>query len=426
MVRTGRDARGPKEKEMTSKQYSLILSMVLVVMLAGACQAAMEPATDEPLTASGTIRATEILIGSETGGRILEVRPEVGSEVKKGDVLVEIDSTPLLAQAWQKEAAAVTARADLEMARADPRPEAIATARAAVSIAEAKRDGAKVAWENTKRTLDFPQELDAQIIEARTQVSLAAQGIELAMAQLAKQKTLRDQEKWGSDRYRVAELQVQAAEEALAAAKADEKSAQTLLDQLLGIRQEPLAYIAQANMAEGQYRVAEAAVAVAQAQLDDLLAGPTQEEVAVAEAILRHALAEANVLGVQIDKCKSISPMDGVVLYQSLRAGELAAPAVTILALADTSVLTLEVYVPENRIGQVMLGQSAEVTVDSFPGRVFEGRVVRIADEPEFTPRNTATAEERLNTFYGVEILLDNPEGLLKSGIPADAVFRVE
>ena len=178
-------------------------------------------------------------------------------------------------------------------------------------------------------------------------------------------------------------------------------------------------------MAEGQYRVAEAAVAVAQAELDDLLAGPTREEIAVAEATLRHALAEVNVLGVQIDKCTSVSPLDGVVLYQSLRAGELAAPAVTILALADTSEVTLEVYVPENRVGQVKLGQSAEVTVDSFPGRTFEGRVVRIADEPEFTPRNTATAEERLNTFYAVEIILPNPEGLLKSGIPADATILV-
>jgi len=411
---------------MSHKHYRLILSMITVVILTSACQVAAGPATYKPLTASGMIRATEMLIGSETGGRILEVRPEVGSEVKKGDVVVVIDSTPLLVQAWQKEAAVVTAKANLDLTRAGPHPEAIAAARAELSVTEAKRDGALSAWETTQKMLASPQELDAQIIDARTQVNLAAQGVELAMAQVARQKTIRDQSKWGSDQYRVAELQVQAAEEALAAARADEKTAQTLLDQLLGIRQEPLAFTAQANMAEGQYRVAVAAVAVAQAELDDLLAGPTREEIAVAEATVRHALAEANVLGVQIDKCTSVSPMDGVVLYQSLRAGELAAPAVTILALADTSEVTLEVYVPENRIGQVKLGQSAEVTVDSFPGRTFEGRVVRIADEPEFTPRNTATAEERLNTFYAVEILLPNPEGLLKPGVPADATIGVE
>jgi HlyD family secretion protein len=85
--------------------------------------------------------------------------------------------------------------------------------------------------------------------------------------------------------------------------------------------------------------------------------------------------------------------------------------------------VTLEAYVPENRIGQVQLGQPVQVTVDSFPGRTFDGRVARIGDEPEFTPRNVATAEERLNTFYAVEIQLPNPGGLLKPGMPADAIF---
>jgi HlyD family secretion protein len=86
--------------------------------------------------------------------------------------------------------------------------------------------------------------------------------------------------------------------------------------------------------------------------------------------------------------------------------------------------VTLEVYVPENRVGQVQLGQEAAVTVDSFPEETFAGRVARIGDEPEFTPRNVATAEERLNTFYVVEVRLPNPDRLLKPGMPADAVLE--
>ena len=64
-----------------------------------------------------------------------------------------------------------------------------------------------------------------------------------------------------------------------------------------------------------------------------------------------------------------------------------------------------------------------QITVDSFPGRVFAGEVAQISDKPEFTPRNVATAEERLNTFYAVEIRLDNSDGALKPGMPADAEF---
>jgi len=129
------------------------------------------------------------------------------------------------------------------------------------------------------------------------------------------------------------------------------------------------------------------------------------------------------VLRVQVDDCTLASPIDGVVLNQAVRIGELAAPAAPILTLADLGEVTLEVYVPENRVGHVYLGQSVQVSVDSFPGKVFEGQVSRIGSEPEFTPRNVATAEERLNTFYAVEIELSNPEGLLKPGMPADAVF---
>jgi HlyD family secretion protein len=227
----------------------------------------------------------------------------------------------------------------------------------------------------------------------------------------------------------MADYQLVAAREALAGAEADEQTAQTLLDRLLWIRNNPLGYIAQADAAEGQYHVAAEAVTVAQAKLDDLLAGPTPEELAVARAKVRQAEAEANVLRKKIERSTLTSPIDGettrsfVVVARAANIGELVAPAATILTLADLSEVTLYVYVPEGQIGNVYLGQAVQVTVDSYPDRFFDGEVARISDQPEFTPRNVATAEERLNTFYAVEIRLDNADGALKSGMPADAQF---
>ena len=63
------------------------------------------------------------------------------------------------------------------------------------------------------------------------------------------------------------------------------------------------------------------------------------------------------------------------------------------------------------------------VSVDSYPGRAFYGQVTHIADRAEFTPRNVATQQERLNTFYAVQVSLANPQHLLKPGMPADATF---
>lgn len=393
--------------------YLLVMS-TLGALLSG-CQ--LESAAEiEPLVASGTIRATEVRIASELGGRIEEVSIDVGAEVQLGDVLVTLDKTPWAIQLGPAEAAVRAAAAELVQLKAGPRPAEIEAARASVVLAEAQRDGAFAAWENAKTTLENPQELDAQIRDARTQAALAAQQVEFADSEMRHTQGR-------FDRQKTSEFELRAARAVYAKAQADQQTAQTLLDHLLAIRWNPLGYSAQANAAEGQFRVAETGVAVAQAELAHLLAGPTPEEIAVAEAKVRYAETEVEKLRVKIEKCIVTSPMEGLVLEQTLHAGEIAAPAAPILTLAELDEVTLSVYVPEDRIGEIQIGQSVAVTVDSFPSRTFAGHVDRIGTEPEYTPRNVTTVEERKNTFYAVEIRLPNPDHALKPGMPADAAF---
>jgi len=382
---------------------------------------AVEPAQ---LSASGTIQADEVRVAAELGGRIVDVQVRPGETVRAGDVLATLDNTSLLTQLAEAEAAVASAEADLAVVQAGPPADQIAAAQAALALARSQRDGAQAAWENALAAVENPQEVDAQIVEARTQVELAAQNVELAEAQLALEQLLREQKPEDSVGRQIADLQVRAAESALAAAQADEATAETLLNWLYAIRNKPLALIAQANAAEGQYHIAEEAVAVAQARLDDLLDGPTAEEVALAQAAVRLAQAQATVLQSQRARFTLTSPIDGLVLNQFLYAGEVAAPAATVLTVADLQTLTLVVYVPANRIGAVHLEQNVTVTVDGFPGQAFTGQVMHVADEPEFTPRNVATQEERLNTFFTVEIQLPNEDGLLKPGMPANATFE--
>ena len=409
---------------MKGKRRKWMMGALIVALLLSACQEAASPAAVQgPLAASGTIRADEVRVASELGGRIVEVWARVGETVQAGDELVTLDATSLLAMQAEAEAAVAAAKADLAVVRAGPRVQEIAAAQAALALAKAGRDGLLAAWKNALEAVENPQELDAQISEARTRLELAAQSAELAQAQLAREQLLRDQRPESSVERQIADLYVKAAQEALAAAQADEESAQTLLDWLWLIRDEPLGLVAQAHAAQGRWRAAGAGVVVEQARLDDLLAGPVEEEIAVAEAAVHLAQAQADVLRAQQARFVLSSPVDGVLLDQALRAGEVAAPGATVLTVADLSTLTLVVYVPENRVGQVRLGQEVQVMVDSFSDRTFAGQVTRINDEAEFTPRNVATQEERLNTFYAVEVRLPNAEGLLKPGMPADATF---
>ena len=401
------------------------LGFVLLI-LTGGCQAEIPSLNTEDevgAVASGTIRAREIRIASELGGRIQQIAVDEGDVVSAGDVLVQLDTTPWELELLPAEAAIETAKAELVATMAGPRASEVEGAEAALALAKVKRDGAYEAWQRALDVLDDPQSLDSQIVEVQTQVRLAAQGVELAEAELQAAQLTRDQTREDTPERRSADYQVVAAQEALEAARADETTAQRALNTLWAIRQEPLGLIAQAHVAEGEFRAAEAEVAVAEARLADIRDGPLPEDIAMDRTAVSKAQAEVDLLNLRIARSTLKSPVDGTVMVRVLDVGELAGPAVTICTVADLSEVRLDVYVALNRLGEVHLDQEVEVSVDSFPDRTFKGHVVRIDNEPEYTPRNVATKEERLNTFYAVEIRLWNPEGLLKPGMPADARF---
>jgi multidrug efflux pump subunit AcrA (membrane-fusion protein) len=117
------------------------------------------------------------------------------------------------------------------------------------------------------------------------------------------------------------------------------------------------------------------------------------------------------------------APLDGVVLERLVEPNEYAAPGSTVVVLAQLDQLTLTIYVPENRYGEIALGQTYPVTVDSFPAETFHGTVRFIADQAQFTPRNVQTKDSRQTTVYAVKLSLDPTGGKLKPGMPADVHF---
>jgi hypothetical protein len=190
------------------------------------------------------------------------------------------------------------------------------------------------------------------------------------------------------------------------------------------LRANPLQLISQANTAQATYQQAEAAILVAKANLIATKARPTAEDIAVAQAQVAEAEAALAEVQVQLDKLTLTAPRAGLISHKLVNPGELAAPGTVLLELSDIDTVDLTVYIPETLIGQVRVGQPAQVFVDAYPGEVFEGRVSFIAHEAEFTPRNVQTKEERVNLVFGVKITLDNPDHRLKPGMPADAELK--
>jgi multidrug resistance efflux pump len=174
-----------------------------------------------------------------------------------------------------------------------------------------------------------------------------------------------------------------------------------------------------------EVQVARAAKDQAQALADQARAGLAQAEANIvrAEKAVDQAQAALDAIEVQLEKLMVRAPVGGVVLTRNLEPGEIIHAGVAALTLGRMDKMTIAVYIPEDRYGQVKLGDLAKVTVDSFEGKTFEARVVRIADQAEYTPRNVQTEEDRRTTVYAIELSVDDPEGLLKPGMPADVVF---
>ncbi len=153
--------------------------------------------------------------------------------------------------------------------------------------------------------------------------------------------------------------------------------------------------------------------------LEQAKSAAQQAQDAVGQAQANLALLEA-----QLAKLQVASPMDGVILTRNIEPGEYVQPGAAALSMGDLRQLTITVYVPEDRYGQIHLGQAAVVSVDSFAGVKFEAQVTTISDQAEFTPRNVQTVEGRSSTVYAIKLSVTDPQGKLKPGMPADVIFE--
>jgi HlyD family secretion protein len=179
------------------------------------------------------------------------------------------------------------------------------------------------------------------------------------------------------------------------------------------------------DKAETAARVAESAVDQARERVRLLEEGPRRERVAAQQAVV--AQAEAAVA--QVDAALSNSvvtiPFQGVVTIRHREPGETVSPGAPVLTIMDPEDRWVRIYIREDRVGEVSLGQRATITSDTYGDRTYRGEVIFISSEAEFTPRNVQTTEERVKLVYAVKVqITEDPSHDLKAGIPADVVLE--
>jgi HlyD family secretion protein len=367
-----------------------------------------ENAAAGDLTASGTVETTEISIAPEVPGKILEVNVQEGDVVKTGDVLFHLDDTTLKIQRTIAAANLETAKIALQQITS---PAALAAAQKLVAQDQQDLDNAQ---SNLNNQIYYSKNQDA-IQNAQASLTLADNN--LSSARKAYDNTPGDPNEDARKAY---------AYQRLYAAQQSYDSALYTYNWWTGKPNQEQIDLKTAQVALTKAKLAEDQTLVAVLSGDPIPEDATGTGIVqLRQARLNVQIAKANLdlLDAQIGKMTVASSVDGVVMTRNAEPGNVVNAGAALLTLGRLDKLTITVYVPEDRLGEVMLGQTAKVTVDSFPDVIFAATVSYISDQAEFTPRNVQTVSGRKNTVFAVKLNLNDTSGKLKPGMPADVTF---
>jgi HlyD family secretion protein len=391
------------------KKRIIVLAIVVLVAAAAAYWYFSKQTAEKSkkqIMVSGNIELTEVNIAFKTSGRLMERAVNEGDRVKKGQLIARLDHDQLSAQRDSQEAALQSVTAQLAQAETS------------------------LAWQKENLAADIQQrKADLDSYQARLQelkngsrpqeIEEIKAAVESAQSELdrAKRDWDRAQTLYKNDDISTAQYdQYRSRWESGNAALKQVKERQALV--LAGPRQE------QIDAATAQVQRARAAMRLAEGNALEIKR--REQELPMRRAEIARAKANLALIDSQISDTTAVSPVDGVVLVKSANAGEVLAAGTSVVTIGDIEHPWLRAYINGPDLSSIKLGMKVKITTDSKSGKIHEGRLSFISSEAEFTPKQIQTQEERVKLVYRIKIDVDNPQGELKSNMPADAVIDLE
>lgn len=210
----------------------------------------------------------------------------------------------------------------------------------------------------------------------------------------------------------------------LASAQAVYAKAKTDLDRYRSLHQSGAISSQQLDAAQANYDVAASALTAARSRMSLVEEGYRPDAVEAQRLEVKRSQAIVDAARAQLADTTVTSPIAGVVLTKNYENGEYVNPGAALATVGDMDDCWVKVYISSTQLGLIKVGQAVKVKVDSFPGRVFAGTIKEISQSAEFTPRQSITQRERANLVFAVKVRVDNAEGILKPGMPADVVIK--
>jgi HlyD family secretion protein len=309
---------------------------------------------DSTVTTTGNLNAViTVQVGSQVSGNIIALYADFNTKVKKGQLVAEIDPAPFKAAVDQSQATLNAAKSAIVTAQAT-----LAKSQADLATAEANVASQK-----------------ANLVKAQSAVDLAKVEADRRLILIQQKATSQEDYDTAKANYEQAAASMDAAQAAITAAEASAESARKGVD-------------------------------VARTQLDQATSVVAQDQAILAQAQLN------------LDHTRILAPVDGTVESRNMDVGQTVAASfqapVIFLIAQDLTKMQVDTNVDESDVGPIRLDQTANFTVDAYPGQIFRGRVAQIRQAP-INVQNVIT--------YDVVIDVSNPDLKLFPGMTANATI---
>lgn len=353
--------------KLTTKQSIFLVIGVIVIGLAWFFWRQQTNKVPEGfLVAGGRIEGREVNVSSRVQGRVLKLLADEGNAVKKGQILAVLDSEQIQAQ--------------------------VISAQENLKAAQLQNEQAGYDLDYTRRNSD-----------AATLSAMAS--AENVQAQLEKAKAVRQIAESNYRRYLKLYRDGAVSAREFDSKKLDYDSSMADVNAVIQLHE-----AAKANLAAAQS--SKIAIEIKQKQFE-----ASQANVEAYRGKLAELLANQKELQVQ-------SPVDGTIITRPVEAGQVVNAVSPLFVIIDLQNIYMKIYIPEQQVGKLRLGSEARIYVDAYRDKYFAGKVTRISDQAQFTPKNVETKEERVKLVFAVEVAVENPDGLLKPGMPGDVILR--
>jgi len=378
-----------------------LIFFIFVAMIFSDCNS--DESSLSQITFSGNIEIKKVEIAFKIPGKLIELNVEEGDFVSGSTVISKLDPDQLEKQILQADAQIGTFRSQ--------RQELEALIRFQTETVNARIEQRKAeVWQAEAQLDQLNKGSRKQEIES------ARAGVEAAesQAERASRDWTRAQDLYKTEDISTAQYEnYKAINDASVASLAQAKENYLLVEE--GPRSE--------EIRQGEASLARVKAGLKQAEAARLEIDRTRKSIKTIEAQIKASQAQVEVIKSQLRDTVAITPIGGVILEKSVENGEVIGAGTSVVLVGDLEKPWVRGYIAETELGLVKLGASAKVTTDSFPGKIYAGRISFIASEAEFTPKQIQTKEQRVKLVYRIKVEIDNPHQELKLNMPVDVVI---